>query len=42
MPVKIAGRVPRDRDAMLSALDEAIEESYDGRFERYRASIANL
>ena len=42
MPVKIAGRVPRDRESMVSALGEAIEASADGRFERYRASIASL
>ena len=42
MPVKIAGRVPRDRDVMIFALNEAIEASADGRFERYRAGIASL
>lgn len=42
MPVKVAGRVPRDREAILAALDEAIAASADGRFERYRASIASL
>lgn len=42
MPVKVAGRVPRDRDAVIAALDEAIAMSGDGRLERYRAGIVSL
>ncbi|MBQ9001766.1 MAG: radical SAM protein [Eggerthellaceae bacterium] len=42
MPVKVAGRVPLERDAVIAALDEAIALSGDGRLERYRAGIVSL
>ena len=42
MPVKVAGVLPRDRDAIVTGLGRAIEQASDGSLERYRASIRSI
>lgn len=42
MPVKVAGVLPRDRDAIVAGLGRAIEQAADGSLERYRVSIRSI
>lgn len=42
MPVKLAGMLPRDREALIARMERAISLAGDGSLERYRASIRGL
>ncbi|WP_251211924.1 radical SAM protein [Adlercreutzia murintestinalis] len=42
MPVKLAGRLPEDKERLISILDRGIVANADGELERYRKSIVGL
>lgn len=42
MPVRINGRVPEDKDAMISRLQETIDENGEERLQMYRSSVYSL
>lgn len=42
IPVPIRGRIPKDKEEMLSLLDRLIMVARDGQLEHFRSSVAGL